>query len=52
MHVAFLALIWVAIVFVVILLALLVGVLVYVAVLIKRSGFSEMFRRLGTRGRR
>lgn len=51
MHAAFLALIWLTVVVVVILAALAIGGLVYVAVLLKRSGFSEMFRRLGNRRR-
>lgn len=51
MHTAFLALIWIAIVVVAILAILAISGFVYVAMLIKRSGFSEMFRRLGNRRR-
>lgn len=51
MHTAFLALIWLCFSVLVVLVSLAVGGLVYVAVLIKRSGFSEMFRRLGNRRR-
>lgn len=51
MHAAFLALIWICIVVLAILALLTVAGLIYIAILIKRSGFSEMFRRLGNRRR-